>query len=433
MFLFIFIFSFSSIFTKNNIFFKIKKIYNDDYLPFFFIDNDIQTEIKIGTPAQKIPLYIVFDEYLSVISNKSIGGKYDSVMSKTYNNLTSVDIFYFLKAGDYFYGKNSIENIKFNVKNNYIENNKISTRDFNYSFILCSNREEEKYKTNKKKNMIGLQYRIVNSDRDENFLNQLKENNEIKTFTYLINFPESEIIFNVQNYEDFNYINYKLENFNVIIDFDEIKYNNETYSDKEVQINFDFNGIISSRNYFEYINKTFFEKYYNNNICFDLSIKYKDIFIIIACNKSKFNYEDFPTIFFYHKKLNKTFELIKDDLFMEKNNTIFFLVYYQKILIPNWVLGYPFLKKYPIVFDPEKKIIGIPNKIFIIKKKYLNKNQIFIIILILIIILMLIILIKFCLILKNKIYRKIRANELEDNYEYFSNENNKNEYKKFNN
>ena len=229
---------------KTIFFFKIKKIYNDDYLPFFFIDNDIQTEIKIGTPAQKIPLYIVFDEYLSVISNKSIGGKYDSVMSKTYNNLTSVDIFYFLKAGDYFYGKNSIENIKFDVKNNYIENNKISTRDFNYSFILCSNREEEKYKTNKKKNMIGLQYRIVNSERDENFLNQLKENNEIKTFTYLINFPESEIIFNVQNYEDFNYINYKLENFNIIIDFDEIKYNNETHSDKEVQINFDFNGII---------------------------------------------------------------------------------------------------------------------------------------------------------------------------------------------
>ena len=50
--------------------------------------------------------------------------------------------------------------------------------------------------------------------------------------------------------------------------------------------------------------------------------------------------------------------------------------------------------------------------------------------LILIIIFMFLIFIKFCLILKNKINRKIRANELEENYEYLSNENSNSEYKK---
>ena len=59
MFLFIFIFIFSSIFTKNNIFFKIKKIYNKDDISFFLIDNDIQTELKFGTPDKKFQ-YLLF-------------------------------------------------------------------------------------------------------------------------------------------------------------------------------------------------------------------------------------------------------------------------------------------------------------------------------------------------------------------------------------
>ena len=427
MFLFIFIFIFSSIFTKNNIFFKIKKIYNKDDISFFLIDNDIQTELKFGTPAQKVPIFIVFNEYLSVITNKSVGGKYNSINSKTYINTSYVDVFYFLNKGQSFYGKNSKDNIHFNIKNNYIESNQISTKTFNYSFILCSTKEEDE---KKKKNMIGLQFRPVYSERDENFLNQLKENNEIQTFTYFINFPDSEIIFNVQNYGDFNYINYKLDNFKTIIEFDNIEYNNESDYTNEAEINFDFNGITSTLNYLNYINNTFFEKYYNNNICYDIQITYKDIYLVIACDKSKFNYKDFPSIFFYHKKLNKTFELNKDDLFIEKNNTIYFLVYHHKIIFPKWILGYPFLKKYRIVFDPEKKIIGIPNRNFIIKTEHLNKNQIIIIFLILIIIFMFLIFIKFCLILKNKINRKIRANELEENYEYLSNQNNNIEYKK---
>ena len=427
MFLFIFIFIFSSIFTKNNIFFKIKKIYNKDDISFFLIDNDIQTELKFGTPAQKVPIFIVFNEYLSVITNKSVGGKYNSINSNTYINTSYVDVFYFLNKGQSFYGKNSKDNIHFNIKNNYIESNQISTKTFNYSFILCSTKEEDE---KKKKNMIGLQFRPVYSERDENFLNQLKENNEIQTFTYFINFPDSEIIFNVQNYGDFNYINYKLDNFKTIIEFDNIEYNNESDYTNEAEINFDFNGITSTLNYLNYINNTFFEKYYNNNICYDIQITYKDIYLVIACDKSKFNYKDFPSIFFYHKKLNKTFELNKDDLFIEKNNTIYFLVYHHKIIFPKWILGYPFLKKYRIVFDPEKKIIGIPNRNFIIKTEHLNKNQIIIIFLILIIIFMFLIFIKFCLILKNKINRKIRANELEENYEYLSNQNNNIEYKK---
>ena len=427
MFLFILIFIFSSIFTENNIFFKIKKIYNEEDISFFLIDNDIQTELKFGTPAQKVPIFIVFNEYLSVIANKSIGGKYNSIDSKTYINTTSVDNFYFLNRGRSFYGKSSNDNIHFNIKNNYIESNKISTKIFNYSFILC---KKKKKKKKKKKNMIGIQYRQFYSEREQNFINQLKENNIIKTFTYFINFPDSEIIFDVQNYGDFNYINYQLDNFKINIEFDKIEFNNETDYSNEVEIDFDFNGITSTLNYLNYINKTFFEKYYNINICYDIQITYKDIYFVTACDKSKFNYKDFPSIFFYHKKLNKTFELNKDDLFIEKNNTIYFLVYYHKIMFPEWILGYPFLKKYRFVFDPEKKIIGIPNRNFIIKTKNLNKNQIIIIFLSLIIIFMLLIFIKFCLILKNKLNRKIRANELEENYEYLSNENSNSEYKK---
>ena len=149
MFLFIFIFIFSSIFTKNNIFFKIKKIYNKDDISFFLIDNDIQTELKFGTPAQKVPIFIIFNEYLSVITNKSVGGKYNNINSNTYVNTSYVDVFYFLNKGQSFYGKNSKDNIHFNIKNNYIESNQISTKIFNYSFILCSTKEENEKKKKK--------------------------------------------------------------------------------------------------------------------------------------------------------------------------------------------------------------------------------------------------------------------------------------------
>ena len=148
----------------------------------------------------------------------------------------------------------------------------------------------------------------------------------------------------------------------------------------------------------------------------------------IKCQSGKLNYQNFPNISFYSQSLNKTFELNAEDLFITYNDTLYFLIY-SKTYLTQWIFGYPFFKKYNILINPEKKIIGFPNKNFIIERETGIKKDILIFILIIIIIILSNLLVK-ALIKINKLIKKRRkknANELEDNYTYFSSSSN-NEY-----
>ena len=42
--------------------------------------------------------------------------------------------------------------------------------------------------------------------------------------------------------------------------------------------------------------------------------------ILICDKKESFEINSFPTLYFYHRIFNYTFELIKENLFLEKNN-----------------------------------------------------------------------------------------------------------------
>ena len=99
----------------------------------------------------------------------------------------------------------------------------------------------------------------------------------------------------------------------------------------------------------------------------------------------------------------------------------------------NWILGIPFLKKYRLSFNYDTKSIGYYKNddkiIFEIKKEENNKysffnNSFFKIICIVILVVIFFIL---GMIYQRKIIkfpRKIKANELEDNYEYDFNKKN---------
>jgi hypothetical protein len=105
------------------------------------------------------------------------------------------------------------------------------------------------------------------------------------------------------------------------------------------------------------------------------------------------------------------FTLNEKDLFyyFEKRN--YFLIVFSVKYNYDWILGSPFLKKYQMIFDKDKKIISTyePNDSF-------EFSFIFVIIfLLLVIIFFLSIYISFYLIKKK---RKLRVNEIEDNYEY---------------
>ena len=199
------------------------------------------------------------------------------------------------------------------------------------------------------------------------------------------------------------------------------------------ELSFDSNLIIAPREFETEIRKKFMKNYQINEKCFKDSIQQNNYFtdlIFYFCDKNIKNelYDFLPFIKFISKDLNYTFEISKEELFKIEGDYIYLniLFDYGK---KYWILGKPFSLKYQFIFAQDSKKIGFYRNSH--QKIYINKNnkasydkviQIF-----------LIIFFSFCLIfigfyLGKKIYqmkRKIRANELDDNYEYINENNNK--------
>ena len=222
--------------------------------------------------------------------------------------------------------------------------------------------------------------------------------------------------------------------------FNDVYFLNKTNSDKSsyqnnIKINFDLesNFIKVTKYFFENIEKTLFKWYIEQNICFINKNAEQDGKYLIICNKEFSKYiQTFPDLYLYNKEFNYTFILTNDELFITYGNYIYFLIIHKIYYFENWSLGTIFFKKYPFLFDSDKKIINyinIYNSTNITKlKEYNPENKIsrlesfwsffkYISIFIGIII---------GILIGKKIWdknRKRRANELIDDYQYESSEN----------
>ena len=154
--------------------------------------------------------------------------------------------------------------------------------------------------------------------------------------------------------------------------------------------------------------------FFDNKKCEKISIL-KNSYNAYICNK-EFDYKKFKELKFYHKELNETFILDYNDLFKDENGKIYFLIIFRPYGTKTWLLGEPFLKKYPFTFNQDKKKIGFYKIIHNNNKFSFHYTWFIIISLIVVCFLLLFLLIKNIM---NK-PRKIRANELEDNYDYFT-------------
>ena len=109
------------------------------------------------------------------------------------------------------------------------------------------------------------------------------------------------------------------------------------------------------------------------------------------------------------------FEFTYEDLFKKINNKWYFLVFFSKnVDLDVFKVGRQFFKKYIAAFDQEKKIVRF----------YKNKDfgsYFYVISWILVFISFIVIgILVFYIFYYKKNKRKIRANELEDNYEYIT-------------
>ena len=171
-----------------------------------------------------------------------------------------------------------------------------------------------------------------------------------------------------------------------------------------------------------------YEKFFSKNKCYGNYNGDEDDknYIYFYCEENV-DITKFENIYLTTKNKEMNFVLDYNDLFLKIDNYYYFLILFNED-INDWILGHIFLNKYTIVFNPEKKTIGwyydsnIDDNLDIKK----NNNAIVIFIILSVILLLVIIGLLVYIFYYRPKYRKIRPNELEENFDYSPKDNDNN-------
>lgn len=411
--------------------------------------NELLGVFEIGNPIQKVPLFLREREIKYEISSSIFIGnigpslfflKYNmSNILKSYDffneNMSSsfktegckktigmiedheqdcysTDTFYFLEDINKNY-KTEFKNLFFNLVKNKDDN---VTGEIGLGLM-------DKY-VNSKNNLFKIfkNKKIINN---YNWYFEFENWNDTKGKLVLGALPH-EVHPNKYSEKDLVFTSIVMDSFSrkeYQIVFDEININSMNLSIKTVELSFEKNVIMGTKELQNLVdefivNKNCSQDKFNLPPFFSLAVTY------YYCNKNLLEilYNFLPSIKFYSKDLNYTFEITKEELFEIVDNYIFL-----KILFPykgkRWSFGRPISLRYPFIFNTDSLEVGFYRKY---KNKSEEKKNNFLKVGIIIILSFGLII--FGIIIGKKIYginRKVRANELIDNYEYYSNENNK--------
>ena len=383
--------------------FQTKNSYSGNF-PESYINNDIYINIPFGTPEQIIPLNIRLQNHITVITSEDC--EKDPIKKFSYSS--SITFKKLKKTKMNFSGREYEKGFKVSDTIT-IGENKID----NFEFLLA---DSINYLQS---GILGLKFK-ENHDSlvDMNFIHQLKKKDIISSYSFSLNYlnnDNGELIIGEyphlynKNYLENNFVHMKSgaskSLINWIIDFDEIFYSKIRIKGiKKILLKIEFSFIIGSKEFFDVIKKEFFD---NNNKCkLDNNTIYKYYICDNDVDLTKFN-----NVSFGLKDIKYYFNFTYKDLFFELNNKKYFQILFNvNETIKEWVFGKPFFKNNFLVFDSDRKIIGM----------YLNSNKdkfnksfyhILIIIFIIIIIILIIYIIFY--LKKYKFIRTKRGNELE--------------------
>ena len=213
----------------------------------------------------------------------------------------------------------------------------------------------------------------------------------------------------------------------------------EYNSGERAQITINLSYILSSFYFFQFLKINFFKELLSNKKCTEKKL---DVYYYYIECDSNINIESFPEINLESKGLHTIFNLTYEDLFIkdERNNKYIFLIFTRDYFIgTKWALGTPFLRKYQFVFNEDSKTIGYyrnnikenNNDNNLKEKNGIKKNKTTLIIVLIVILSVLFTFIG--MFIQKKFFnknRKIRANELEENFSYEGKNNSNNNNKK---
>ena len=226
---------------------------------------------------------------------------------------------------------------------------------------------------------------IIDDEYALNLIFQLKKKDIIKSYNWFIEYDsenkdKAKLILGVKPYE-YNKEKYKEENDKTIEAekrLDKIIYWDVKMSEIYLMKNNEkqliegyytcslepsLGVIVGVIGYKLYVEDNLFKPLIKQQKCF----KEKNIFnkyIIYYCNKDMkdiLEKSEAVKLYFYHRFFGKTFELNFEDLFEEKNNFIFFKIFFDEEQNDIWRLGKPFLIKYFFSYNFDGKTISYYN------------------------------------------------------------------------
>ena len=383
--------------------------YNNNFID-YIIHNNIYVTIPIGNPSQFI--------------------KFNVTMKSSSISITSFNNYNYKDSNTYYAIEDEKEIYKYKFKNGFeaTDNFLINNKQCNFSFLFVTELLED---FDIILGEIGLKIYEQNLYNKMNIILQLKQLNLINSYAFGFQYTDEykgNLILGINyNKEEYNIINNGIEN---IFDSYNIKFNHIIIGNEKelkyikVNILIDLFGFIGTQEYLEIIKNKFFNPLLNEKKCFIVNDEKEDSnFFYIKCQKN-IDLKKFPNLSFLSYDLKMYFNFTYQDLFKLNDDFYYFLIVFR-ILDDNnsfWELGEIFFRKYNLLFDLDKKIIGFP----IIKSNY-KKNEInkkeksriyksFIIFLNFILICIIIFLILFILFLIKKKKIKNRIKEINNNY-----------------
>ena len=417
------------------------------------LNNTIYIELELGNPPQKIPALLFSEEFGIFIINKKcrISSNFNDIeksstfiKSELHKNYT----YKFRTQKDMLLGS---EVFKFDINDN---TKKQIILDFMYSPNL--NEESSFKEENIEKHFgddnnyeytcagIGLRAeQYIGRDYESNFVRQLFYKEIIENNYFSIIYDENTKdkgifligvephIYDNEKYEEkqLRYINSKGRNFLIFwsLNPDKIFFNinnqNINITNNLIcSLEYNLGLIYGTKDYFDLIKQYFFDKLILEKKCHEEIVN--SAYTVFYCY-NKNDIKNFPTLNLYLQQFLFTFNLDYNDLFQEKSGKYFFKIIFDKNNRMQWKLGKPFLQKYTLFYDYDAKTVGFYNQDLPGSKR---GKKIWNVILNIFYVIIICVFGYVGFFYGKKAYDKVRKKriyEIEDNYEYKGDENNK--------
>lgn len=338
--------------------------------------NYLECEIEIGTPKQTIKLILEFysnciwiiqpnfKDYVmkTDLQNEQIPFYEDK--STTFNNKTSSinnDYKKFYRLSHCSKAKEVYDIFSFGNEKVAVDNSMFFLAEKITHLPVSSG-------------ILGLEFNNIQFSNivSSGWINMLKKADHINQEVFYIDYLSDEkgeliignnqYLSNIQQDKNYGFKNINKSHWGLV--FDKISYGDNAYSTKvQVIFKIEFGVIVAPEIYYQYIKKSLFNKYTSQ--CNEVYVEGTD-FRTFTCNNliQEQITNDFHDISF---ELNENFTttLTSEDLFSinKKDGSLIFNVYFyiqgRKVNDNEWLVGEPFFKKNLVIFDKEKRGIGL--------------------------------------------------------------------------